>query len=377
MLTSAKHFPGRGCAELTPDFPKFRQIDKPAKDVEAEEFRAFKQAIDAGVAYVMTEHIAVPSVTGGSKLPACVEKKLVTGWLREKLGFKGVITTDDVWYGHVTKRFGSTDVAVKAIEAGHDVILKPKDPVATIQAIAAAVKSGRISEARIDQSVRKVLYLKARLGLHKNRFVDEDRVNALVGTPAHLAVVQKVADQSVTLLKNDGVLPLKSGQLKNVVNISVQKVAPDPSPADLAKTLAGAVPGIRNFVLRPDMDPAIYDTVRSAVADADLVVLSLFVQRTRGGDSAPFRDGDLALLKDVIAAKPKAVIAMSYGNPHLIRKIGNVPVFLVGFGERGWYGNQAAYFDSFVKVLKGDLTPGGKLPVEVSDQYPLGSGLSY
>ena len=71
------------------------------------------------------------------------------------------------------------------------------------------------------------------------------------------------------------------------------------------------------------------------------------------------------------------MIAVSYGNPHLIRKIENVPVFLVGYGERGWYGNQAVYFDSFIKLLRGELKPRGKLPVNVSDRYPLGSGLSY
>jgi beta-N-acetylhexosaminidase len=87
----------------------------------------------------------VPSVTGGSELPASVEKKLATGWIRDKLGFKGILTTDDLWYGHVIKRFGAEEVAVKAFEAGHDIILKPKDPAATIAALVAAVKSASFS----------------------------------------------------------------------------------------------------------------------------------------------------------------------------------------------------------------------------------------
>ena len=92
----------------------------------------------------MTEHIAVPSVTGGSMLPASVEKKLATTWIREKLGFKGILTTDDLWYAHVVKRFGENEVAVLAVEAGHDIVLKPKDPAGAIQALVAAVRSGRI-----------------------------------------------------------------------------------------------------------------------------------------------------------------------------------------------------------------------------------------
>jgi len=377
MLVSAKHFPGRGDVEAMPANPIWAWINKPAKDVEAQEFRAFKHAIDAGVDFVMTEHIAVPSVADGSELPASVEKKLVTGWLKGRLGFKGVVTSDDLWYDHVVQRFGAEEVAVKAFEAGHDVILKPRDPAAAIAALAAAVRSGRIPESRVDEAARKILTLKARLGLHRERFVDESRVGEFVGTAAHLALVEEVADKSLTLLKNDRVLPLRAGAATKLLNISVQKVDGDPMPAALSAKLAASFPGTRSFTLRPDMDPASYETVWKGVGEADLVILSLFVPRNRMGDAAPFREADLTFLNKVIAAKPKAVVAMAYGNPQLIRKIPDVAAFLVGYGERGWFGNQAVYFETFIKALKGEIKPAGRLPVKVSDRYPLGSGLSY
>jgi beta-N-acetylhexosaminidase len=378
MLTSAKHFPGRGDVANMPANPGWAWIDKPAAEVESQEFAAFKRGIDAGVDFVMTEHIAVPSAADRSELPASVEGKLVTGWLKGKLGFKGIVTSDDLWYDHVIARFGAEEVAVKAFEAGHDVILKPKDPVAAIAALAAAVRSGRIPESRIDEAVRKVLTLKARLGLHRARFVDEARVGEYVGTAAHQALVQEVADKSMTMLKNDGVLTVSAGEggaAPKIVNIAVQKYDGDPMPAALAANLAAAFTGTKSFTLRPDMDPGYNEAVWKAVGKSDLVVLSLFVSRNRMGDAAPFREGDLAFLKKVMAAKPKAVIAMSYGNPQLIRKIPEVATFLVGYGERGWFGNQAVYFDSFIKVLKGELRPSGRLPVRVSDQYPIGAGL--
>ena len=377
MLTTAKHFPGRGDVARMPNLPDFSYIDKPAQDVESQEFRAFKHAIDAGVTFIMTEHIAVPSVTGGSDLPASVEKKLATGWIRDRLGFKGVLTTDDLWYDHVIKRFGPVDVAILALKAGHDVLLKPKDAAATVKGVAAAVRSGAIAEARIDESVRKLLYWKARLNLHKERFVDEGRVSGLVGTAAHIALVQEVADRSLTLLKNAGVLPARTEGLKTIVNINIQKLEPDPSPAALGAKLAAAFPGTKNHTLRPDIDPAVYERARKDIAGADLVVLSLFVPRNRLGDAAPLREADLAFIDKIIKAKPGAVIAMSYGNPHLLRKLEAVPAFLVGYGERGWFGNQAVYFDSFIKLLKSEIKPGGRLPVKVSDRYPLGSGMTY
>ncbi|MFH1764923.1 MAG: glycoside hydrolase family 3 N-terminal domain-containing protein [Gemmatimonadota bacterium] len=150
MLTTAKHFPGRGDIEVMPANAPWTWINKPAPAVEAEDFRAFRDAIDAGVDFVMSEHIAIPSVTDGSELPASVEPKLASGWLRDRLGFEGVLTSDDLWYDHVVERFGAEEVAVMAFEAGHDIILKPKDPVATIRALVLAVQSGRITEARVD-----------------------------------------------------------------------------------------------------------------------------------------------------------------------------------------------------------------------------------
>jgi beta-N-acetylhexosaminidase len=377
MLATAKHFPGRGDIEVFPEFPDFRFINKPVEMVESQEFLAFKHAIDAGVDFVMSEHIAVPSAAEGSSLPASVEGRLVTGWLRDKLGFEGVLTTDDLWYDHVIQRFGPVEVALLALEAGHDVILKPKDPAAVVKGVAEAVRAGRIPESRIDHSLLKVLILKARLGLHENRFVDEDRVNTLVGIPSHLAVVQEVADRSVTLLKNEGILPLKNPGTGNIVNVCIQKYADDPSPAALSARLSAVFPGTKNYILRADTEPVVHDTILSAAQEADLVILSLFVQRTRQVDSAPFRDRDLMLLNELFNAGPKSIVAMSYGNPFLIRKIADVPSFLVGFGERGWYGNQEVYFDSFIRLLKGDFSPQGKLPVKVSDQYPIGFGLNY
>jgi beta-N-acetylhexosaminidase len=377
MLTTAKHFPGRGDVEAMPGSPLWSWINKPAADVEAQEFRAFKHAIEAGVDFVMTEHIAVPSVADGSELPASVEKKLATGWLREKLGFKGILTTDDLWYDHVVQRFGREEVAVKAFEAGHDIILKPKDPVATIKAFVEAVKSGRLAERGIDEAALKLLTLKARLGLHMSRFVDESKVGEFVGTPEHLAIVQEVADKSLTLLKNDGVFPLDPARLAKMVNINVQKVDGDPSPSALSAKLAAAFPGTQSFTLRPDLDPTYYETVWKAAQGADLVILSLFVPRSRLGDATPFRAADLAFLQKIIAAKPKALAAMAYGNPHLIRKIPTVAAYLIGYGEKGWFGNQVVYFDAFIKALKGELKPSGRLPVRVSNEYPIGSGLTY
>lgn len=375
MLATAKHYPGRGNVEPWPAQPLFTMIKKSVPQMESEDLAAFKKAIEAGVPLVMTEHIIVPSLTDDSPFPASVERKLAKVWLREKLGFQGLLTTDDLWYEHVVNRFGPVQVGVKALQAGHDLLLKPKDASAMIRGVVDAVKAGQVSEAHVNQAVRKLLYWKARLRLPANRYVDETKVNTVVGTQEHWALAQEAADRSLTLLKNDGVWPLPAGALKNAVNINIQKLESDPSPPLLAAKLKAAFPSIRDFTLRPDLDPAGYSRVFEAAKAADLVILSLFVQRDRLGDATPLRSSDLSLVNQIVEARPNRVVAMSYGNPHLIRKLNAVPAFIVGYGERGWFGNQPIYFDSFIKWVRGEIKAEGRLPVNVSEEYRVGSGI--
>jgi beta-N-acetylhexosaminidase len=377
MLTTSKHFPGRGDMKAFADHPGFNYLDKTAGEIEQNEFRAFKYAVDAGVDFIMTEHIAVPSVTGGSKLPASVEPKLVKGVIREKLGFTGIITTDDLWYDHVTARFGQEEVAVKALEAGHDILLKPKDPIAIIRAVVEAVKHGRISEDQINHSVYKLLYQKAMLGLHRNRLVDEDRIGQVIGTTAHRAKIQEVADRSVTLLRNEGVFPLKNWDPRRTVHITIQKEEYQPSVRELIQKMTSSFQGITSYSLKPDMSESYYNSVKKASAQAELVLLSFFVQRDRFGDPAPVNERDLELIRQILSSGHGKVIAMSYGNPHIIKRINTVQAFIAGYGEGGWYGNQQVYFDSFIKIMKGELTPSGKLPLMISRDYPVGFGLTY
>jgi beta-N-acetylhexosaminidase len=376
MLTTAKHFPGRGDMRPYPAHPGFNYLDKTAEELDSNEFTAFKNSVDAGVSFIMTEHIAVPGATGGSELPASVEPALVHGVIREKLGFKGIITTDDLWYDHVVARFGQEEVAVRALEAGHDIVLKPKDPVATIRAIAEAVNSGRISIEQIDSSVYKLLYYKALLGLNKNRYVDVTKVGEVVGTRSHMEVVTEVADRSVTLIKNDNVLPVKEINSKSIVNVIITKTAGQAGVDLLKSKMASGFDNIRNYELTPESDSRQYSLIRSAAAGSDLVIISFLVQRERYGDPAPLKEEQLTLVRRLIDMKPGAVIGISYGNPFIINKIDAIPAFMTGYGEGGWYGNQVVYFDSFIKVLKSELSPGGKLPVRVSERYGIGHGIS-
>jgi beta-N-acetylhexosaminidase len=376
MMVTAKHFPGRGDMKGGPSYPSFTTLNKELAQLEKQEFMAFSHAVAAGVDFVMTEHIAVPAVTG-TREPASVEPKLVKGVLHDKLKFKGIITTDDLWYDHVVARYGKDEIAVRAIEAGHDIVLKPKDPITAMKAIVEAVKGGRIATAQIDSSVYKLLLKKYTMGLADRDTTVVNRIETLVGTTEHLKIVQEVADRSVTMLRNNNVLPLNALDPSKTIHITVQKSADQPNVNLLKETLDHAFKGITHFSFVPGQDKSIYGDVLRAAGSADVVLISLFVQRDRHGDTAPLANEVASLLDGMSASIPGKVVVMSFGNPYLINKFPKAPSFLVGYGEGGFYGNQTAYFTSLVRVLKGELTPTGKLPVTVSTTLPMGFGLQY
>ena len=140
-----------------------------------------------------------------------------------------------------------------ALQAGHDMLLKPADPIKTIRAVADAVRSGAIAAAQIDASARKVLLAKTRLGLHRQRLVDTARIDAVVGAEAHRALVSRIAAESLTMLVNDGVLPIAPGRPGRVAHVSIQR---DPNlalPATADAALRAAFDVRASALIRPDL----------------------------------------------------------------------------------------------------------------------------
>ena len=360
MLATAKHFPGRGDVEILDD--EFLLNSKSEPRVEAEDLRAFRSAIESGVAFVMSEHITIPALTGGSDLPASVEPKLASYWLRERLGFQGVLTTDDLWYPKVVKRFGAERAGVMAVQAGHDVLLKPANAIATIEALVQAVESGDIPLSRIDASVEKILSSKARLGLHWDRFVDPERIASVVGAKAHRELVREVAERSLTILVDKGVFPTKREALGRIVYVSIQKNEGDPAPVAAAQKMREGLSLQETFLLGPGVDPARYDAAGEAARKADTVVVSLFHQRNVYRDRGLLPARDLELVRAARAAGVRTIV-LSFGNPYLVEDFHDVSAFVVGYGEGGFYGNQMVYADAFLRLLKGEIAASGKAPV--------------
>ncbi len=196
-----------------------------------------------------------------------------------------------------------------------------------------------------------------------------------MGVPAHVALVREVAERSLTLLVNDGVFPRQAGDAGALLHIVLQKQDHDPAAAEVAARIRAALPVGRTFVIGPTTDRAVHDEARRAAAEAPTIVVSIFNQRTVYRDNGPLRDADLALVREVAGLRPARAIVMAYGNPYVAGSAAGAAAVLVGYGEGGFYGNQLAYADAFIRLMRGEIGTGGRLPVRVSERFPIGSGL--
>ncbi len=155
-----KHFPGHGDTQTDSHFG-YAQTTKTWEEMLSCEMVTFKAAIKAGVPMIMTAHIGTPAITG-DETPATLSPVILTDKLRNELGYKGIIITDGMAMGAITRQYSSGEAAVLSLQAGADIILGPKNFIEAFDAVVKAVEEGAISEERIDQSVRRILTLKAR-----------------------------------------------------------------------------------------------------------------------------------------------------------------------------------------------------------------------
>ncbi len=348
VLTTAKHFPGHGdtstdshlnLATITADRDRLNRL----------EFVPFRSAIEHGVDAVMTAHIAVPSLDD-SGVPATLSPKILTGILREQMGFKGLIVTDALEMGGIAKGYKSGDAAVKALEAGADVLLMPTDPHAAIDAVVAAVQSGRVSRKRLDESVARVLAAKLRLGLNVESTVDLDKVNEILNSPESNAKAQALADRSVTVVKN-GAVPLREPAKACYIALAEARNSTEGQvfAAEVKKRAPAAAVTIFDVTTTPE---------EMLTAGCENTVVAAFVSVSAYKGNVSLGGSFPSLLERLISSgKPVTLIAL--GNPYLLRNYTGVTSYLTT------YSTVPPSEIAAVKVLFGEITATGKLPVTI------------
>ncbi len=360
MLCTAKHFPGHGDTS-TDSHSAMPVVMSNRKRLDAIELVPFRAAIDEHVAAIMTAHIALPEIEPDPRVPATLSSKVVTSLLRDELHFEGLIFTDALDMKGVLGTFGEGEVAVRAVEAGADVLLFAK-PDTMHPALKAAVESGRISPARIEQSVRKILDAKWRSGLAKERFVDLARIDTIVGNREHREKAQEMMDRAITLVRNEkGAVPLAPSKDLRVLQINVldtttrwlHGLVPGPT---FAAEVKKRFPNATLVQLDDRSAPRETDLVRSAAAHADAIIVGTFVLTSWAKGTIELLPQHAALIRD-LAKMEKPFILTAFGSPYVVRSLEGIPTTLLAYET-----HDAAQIAA-AKAIVGEIPIRGVLPV--------------
>ncbi len=366
LFTTAKHFPGHG------DTGSDSHIALPVVSacwdrLDTLELAPFRAAIDAGVTAVMTAHVAVPCVTADSAEPATLSSAVMTGILRDSLGFDGLVVTDALDMGAITAAFGAGESAVRAFLAGSDLLLLPEDPRVAIDAMVAAVESGRIPMERLDSSVRRMLTLKHRTGLFRGRTVALDSVPAIVGRRDFEEVAGDVAARSLTLVQRGELDGFRSSRGRTAL-ITYARESNLSIGGRLAAELRTLGESVRSFRLFPASGPLSYDSARAVIAESDRVIVATSVRFVSGLGHIAMPDSLAALI--LAADRERPTLLVSFGNPYLLSQ---VPEF-GGSYLLAWSDIRAAE-TAVARAVAGGEAISGRLPITLSPEYPRGDGI--
>jgi len=392
-MATAKHFPGHGDTAVD-SHRGLPQIDVTRERLNSVELVPFRAAVNAGVGAVMDGHIALPLIdpTAISPLPRNVKlgpietdqevvvengtmpttlSPVMNGMLRRELGFDGLIVTDAMSMSGLTLYFTQEEASVRALEAGADLLLKPADTDAAFRGVRDAVKNGRLTEKRIEESARKMLAAKYDLGLVAQRLTPLDGIDRVVGGPDTLKLAQEIAEHAITLVRNDAqLLPLTLPPQATIFNLAITNgddrlFVTQP----FVSTLTRAGLKVVTLVLDERSADGELKKALDLAGRADLVIASLY-GRVRSGQarSVGLPEAGARALETLIDRKAR-LIAISFGNPYLLSSFPKLQTYLVA------YGDMQSLQEAGAKALLGQNDITGRLPISLPGLYPRGAGI--
>ncbi|MGG3467946.1 glycoside hydrolase family 3 N-terminal domain-containing protein [Neobacillus pocheonensis] len=379
IAATAKHFPGHGDTAVDshlglPSVP--HDIDR----LKKVELYPFQQAMDAGIDAIMSAHVTFPKIDDtkaiskkdGTEIavPGTLSHKILTGLMREDMGYKGVIVTDAMNMGAIADHFGPVDAAIRAVKAGADILLMPVGIKEVASGLYDSVNSGDIPVDRIEQSVERILTLKLNRGIVKaetEKSLDEKVANAIkvVGSAEHKQVEKEAAAKSITLVKNNGVLPLKVSEEDKIAVVGYSGFFVDSLVAEVKKH--------HKNIIYVNTQTKLTDVQLNQVKDAKYIIVGTYTSSV--GGRAPSA-GQMLMTNQLINETDAPVIALGIRNPYDVMSYPNVDAYLVQYGYR------PASFEAAADTIFGENEPSGKLPVTIYNPdgtvlYGFDHGLGY
>jgi beta-N-acetylhexosaminidase len=366
VLVTAKHFPGHGDT-AEDSHMQLAKLDQPRERIEAVELVPFRAAVAHGVDSIMTAHMAVPAFEE-RQVPATLSEGVLTGLLRNEIGFRGLVVTDAMDMQGLAALYSQGEAAVRAIEAGADVLLMPSDAEACIRALMAAVKSGRISRQRIDASAARFLAAKQEVGLFRSRLVNLDFISDGLEDPNFEQLAENTADHAFTLVKDDKRLfPMPEAVGSCLIVISEGEFSQ--RGQTLVADLRRRAPELRSYIAHPEMAAPLLTAIAIDTASCKEIYVAAFVTVAAYRGSVGLQGGLNSFLNTLVHG-PVPVALISLGNPYLLRDFPEVPSYATTFSTSSTSEMAAA------KAILGEIPITGKMPVSIPGLAKIGDGLA-
>ena len=364
MIATGKHFPGHGDTGVNSHLA-LPVVTVSRNRLDSVELIPFKEAVKSGVGAIMSFHGAMPALDS-SGVPGTLSSKVLTGLLRNEMRFKGIIISDAMDMRGVLDQYGAVEAVKRAVTAGVDVLIQPLNVSQTIDAVVTGVEEGRYTEARLDESVRRILRTKATLGLNKAKLVDLNALRSIVGDSSHINTSNRIATQSITLVKDSlDYVPLGPPQNAKILSVAVARRTDLSAGVNFNAELKSKFPGVRQELLFAEDPSADYGRMQRASDSADVTIVSSYVGQSwdavSGAAPKPFTD-----FIDYLRNNGRKLIVVSFGNPYLLQQIPAVPAYVVAWG--GFPASQTAA----ARAVLGSAPITGRLPISI----PLGAGMT-
>ena len=369
VLATAKHFPGHGDTD-TDSHLALPTIEHDFDRIQNLELVPFKVNIESGLQSIMSAHIAYPNISENIGRPSTLDESVLNRILIDSLDFDGLVVTDGLEMRGITNHYSPGEAVVLALKAGADLMLISPDELTAIEGVKDAVAIGRLSEERIDQSVRKLLELKKDRGVFDDHTVDVTRLNREINTLNYQAVANSIARQSLTVLSNENdILPITDAKFPNVLVVTLA----DDRDGDTGSNLASEMRQYHQRVTYHNIDRRTTDEEKSdileAAEEADLLVIGSFIM-VRSHQPLQLPDEIREVVTELTDLSiPSALIA--FGNPYVVRDIPNVDAHILAWSS------DANQVRQSVPGLFAAEHVDGRLTSEIPGMYPLGSGLSF
>ena len=368
LMATGKHFPGHGNTSVDShkDLPV---ITGSREELFQLELKPFIKEIDNGIMSIMVGHLAVPAFDADT-LPATLSKNIVTGLLKKELGFKGLIVTDALNMHAITNSFTTAEASVRAFNAGCDILLFPENADEAATAIIEAVRSGIISETRLDESVRKILLAKRWAGLTENKTVSVDKLSSTLNSRGHQSIAETLADEAITLVKDEQqLIPLSSSSKKKILHITLVDERSSASGEVFNTMLEHQLKNLSSLILTNKATKKEFNAAIKAAQKADAVILSTYTHIRMSSGTIGLTDAQIKYVTQLMKLK-KAVAWLSHGSPYVLGSFPKMKTFLCN------YGDSEVLEEALAKALCGKIPIQGKLPVTIPNTtFKAGDGL--